>query len=234
MKEKVDVLVVVAHPDDEGLGAGGTIARLVGEGHSVSCCIISGEVKARSQRPSNDELNRNMEKAQKILGLKKVLVGHFPNMKLNTVPHLEIVQYIENCISSLKINTIFTHHPSDLNNDHTMVSHSCLAASRLWQRKNEVPRLKDMYFMEVQSSTDWAFSGYNRAFEANSFVELNEDDLERKILSVEAYKNVMRQIPHPRSRENMIALARYRGSQAGFEYAEAFQRVFGGVTALEL
>ena len=229
----MNVLVVVAHPDDEGLGAGGIIARLVDAGHSVSCCIVSGAVKARSKRPHNEELNYNMEKAQKILGLKEIVVGDFPNIELNTVSHLKIVQFIENCISRLNINSIFTHHPSDLNNDHTIVSHSCLAASRLWQRRDNIPRLKELYFMEVQSSTDWAFNGHNRAFEANTFVELSENDLERKITSVEAYKNVMRQVPHPRSRANMIALARYRGSQAGFEYAEAFQRIFGGVTALE-
>lgn len=234
MSTESNVLVVVAHPDDEGLGAGGTITRLVDAGHSVSCCLISGEVKARSQRPHNSELNYNIKKAQKILGLKEVVIGDFPNIELNTVPHLKIVQFIESCITSLKINTIFTHHPSDLNNDHTVVSHSCLAASRLWQRRNDIPRLQDLYFMEIQSSTDWAFNGHSRVFEANSFVELSEGDLERKILAVEAYKNVMRQTPHPRSRENMIALARYRGSQAGFEYAEAFQRIFGGITALEI
>ena len=97
-----------------------------------------------------------------------------------------------------------------------------------------MPRLEELYFMEVPSSTEWNFPGHNSNFEANTFVELDQADLRAKIASVEAYRNVMRPTPHPRSRENITALARYRGSQAGYVYAEAFQRVFGGISLNEL
>lgn len=229
----MNILIVVAHPDDEGLGAGGTIHRLVQAGHNVDCCILSGWVDARTARPEIAELHEDIEKARQVLGYRNVVLGQFPNIKFNTVAHLDLVQFIENKIESFGSQVIFTHHPSDLNNDHTHVARSCLAASRLWQRRKSVPRLEELYFMEIQSSTEWAFPGHNVPFEANTYVELHEKDLEAKIQSVDAYRNVMRPTPHPRSQENMTALARYRGSQAGYVYAEAFQRVFGGLRLVQ-
>tara|TARA_B100000614_G_scaffold236400_1_gene233904 strand:- start:1506 stop:2225 length:720 start_codon:yes stop_codon:yes gene_type:complete len=225
----MNILIVVAHPDDEGLGAGGAIHRLAKTGHNVDCCILSGSVDARTQRPKTVELQQDIEKSKEILGYRNLVLGDFPNIKFNTVPHLEIVQFIEKQIAAFSSQIIFTHHPSDLNNDHTQTSHACLAAARLWQRREAIPRLEELYFMEIQSSTEWAFPGHSSTFEANTFVELEESDVQAKIASVDAYRNVMRPAPHPRSSENMTALARYRGSQAGYFYAEAFQRVFGGV-----
>ncbi len=228
----MNILIVVAHPDDEGLGAGGTIHRLANAGHNIDCCILSGSVDARTQRPRTVELQEDIEKARAALGYRNVVLGDFPNIQFNTVPHLHLVQFIEKNIEAFSSQVIFTHHPSDLNNDHTQTAHACLAASRLWQRRDGVPRLEELYFMEIQSSTEWAFPGHNMTFEANTFVELEESDVQAKITSVDAYRNVMRPAPHPRSRENMTALARFRGSQAGYIYAEAFQRVFGGLNLI--
>lgn len=228
----MNILIVVAHPDDEGLGAGGTIHRLAKAGYNIDCCILSGSVDARTQRPKAMELQEDIEKARKVLDYRNVVLGDFPNLQFNTVPHLHLVQFIEKHIEAFSSQVIFTHHPSDLNNDHTQTAHACLAASRLWQRREGIPRLEGLYFMEIQSSTEWAFPGHNAPFEANTFVELDERDLEAKIASVDAYRKVMRPVPHPRSRENMTALARFRGSQAGYLYGEAFQRVFGGLNLI--
>lgn len=224
----MNILIVVAHPDDEALGGGGSIHRLARRGHTVDCCILSGSVDARTQRPATEEILEDVDKARQILGYRKVVHGDFPNIKFNTVPHLSLVQFIETQIAEFGSQAIFTHHPSDLNNDHTQTAHACLAASRLWQRRPSVARLEELYFMETPSSTEWSFPGHNAIFEANTFIELDEVDLEAKVASVEAYREVMRPAPHPRSCENIRALARYRGSQSGYIYAEAFQRVFGG------
>jgi LmbE family N-acetylglucosaminyl deacetylase len=225
----MNTLIVVSHPDDEALGVGGVVHRMTRKGHVVDCCILSGSVDARSQRPKTVELHEDIERARAILGYRNLVLGDFPNIEFNTVPHLGLVQFIEQQIEAFQSQIIFTHHPSDLNNDHTQTAHACLAASRLWQRKAGVPRLEELYLIEIQSSTEWAFPGHRAQFEANTFVELDERDLEAKIASVASYRRVMRPAPHPRSPENMTALARYRGSQAGYVYAEAFQRVFGGV-----
>ncbi|WP_411976608.1 PIG-L deacetylase family protein [Sulfitobacter faviae] len=229
----MNILIVVAHPDDEGLGAGGTIHRLAKAGHNVDCCILSGSVDARAQRPKSAELQEDIQTARRALGYRNVVLGDFPNIQFNTVPHLHLVQFIETHIEAFSSQVIFTHHPSDLNNDHTQTARACLAASRLWQRRENVPRLQELYFMEIQSSTEWAFPGHNVPFEANTFIELDESDIEAKIASVDAYRKVMRPVPHPRSSENMTALTRFRGSQAGYIYAEAFQRVFGGLNLTE-
>lgn len=223
----MNILVVVAHPDDEALGAGGMIHRLAKSGNNVDCCILSGNVSARLNRPEIHELHRDLNDARRILGYRNVELGAFPNIEFNTEPHLRLVQYIERQIENFESQIIFTHHPSDLNNDHTMTAHACLAASRLWQRRSSIPRLEALYFMEVASSTEWAFPGHNHGFQPNTFVELGEEDLAAKVSAVAAYRNVMRPVPHPRSKENIAAMARFRGSQAGYIYAEAFQKVFG-------
>ena len=74
----MNYLVVVAHPDDEVLGAGATMYKLSQEGHSVNVCILSGEVKARSNRPSSDELAIAVDSSLNILGVDRVIKGDFP------------------------------------------------------------------------------------------------------------------------------------------------------------
>jgi LmbE family N-acetylglucosaminyl deacetylase len=219
------VLSVTAHPDDEVLGFGGTAAKLASEGHSVYNCILSGQVEARRYKPELIELNEDIKKAESILNCKGTILGAFPNIKFNTVPHLELVQFIENVIEELEPDFIFTHHPYDLNNDHYHVSKACQAAARLSQRKKTKP-IKGLYFMEIPSSTDWAFSFGSNQFQPNTFIEIGDDNLNKKILALEAYRGVMRPYPHPRSREALSALATYRGAQAGINYAEAFQMIF--------
>lgn len=88
-------LIVVAHPDDEILGAGATMYKLVKDEHFVNVCILSGEVNARNNRPSIDELNDDVHSSLKLLGVKKIIKGNFPNIEFNTVPHLQLVQFIE-------------------------------------------------------------------------------------------------------------------------------------------
>lgn len=95
-------LVVVAHPDDEVLGAGATMFRLSQMGEEVNVCIMSGMAQARTRRPSDEELLSDEQGCMDILGVKKVYTGDFPNIKMNTVPHLELVQFIEGVISESK------------------------------------------------------------------------------------------------------------------------------------
>ena len=101
-------LIVVAHPDDEILGAGATIYKLVRDGHLVHVCILSGEVNARKNRPSINQLNIDVNKSLNILGVEKLIKGNFPNIEFNTVPHLELVKFIEKTIIDTKAEVIFT------------------------------------------------------------------------------------------------------------------------------
>lgn len=225
MGNNMSVLAVVAHPDDEVLGLGGTASALARNGIPVCSCILSGQVKARQNRPDMPDLNHDVQRAQEILGLGEPILGEFPNIRFNTVPHLDLVQFIEAAIQQTRADIIFTHHPKDLNNDHMHVSKACQAAVRLFQRKRNVPRLKGLYFMEILSATDWAFPGTGMGFQADTFFCI-EETLDKKINALNAYRDVMRDFPHPRSEEILRGLAAYRGGQAGMKYAEAFQTAF--------
>lgn len=218
-------LSVTAHPDDEVLGFGASAAKFVANGHTVYNCILSGNADARRHRPETDELISDTITAQKILGCQDPIIGAFPNIKFNNVPHLELVQYIEKVIEDVQPDYIFTHHPYDLNNDHYFVSKACQAAARLFQRK-PVKRIQGLYFMEILSSTDWAFPVDGNNFQPNTFFEIGSDFLDIKLKALEAYRGVMRPFPHPRSKEALTGLAAYRGGQSGSNYAEAFQCVF--------
>lgn len=220
-----NVLIVVAHPDDEVLGAGATAAALAAQGFSVRTCMLSGKADARRNRPDVIELQADAYRAQTILGIGEPILGDFPNIRFNLVPHLELVQFIETAIVETQANVIFTHHPHDLNNDHLHTSLACQAAARLFQRRGGIPRLQALYFMEILSSTDWSFPGTQQPFRADTFFPI-EDTLERKIEALRSYRGVMRDFPHPRSEEILRGLAAYRGGQAGVRYAEAFQTAF--------
>lgn len=220
----MNYLVVVAHPDDEVLGAGATIHRLIKEGHNVAICIMSSNVMARAN--ISDTLLSDEQAAFRIIGVTKLYSAAFPNIKMNTVPHLELVQFIEKCIEDFKADAIITHHPSDTNNDHVMTSYAVQAASRLFQRRNDIPDLKLLLYMEVPSSTEWSFNSSANRFTPNYFVEIGKEGVDVKLKALKAYKGVMRPYPHPRSDKAIEGLAAYRGVQAGCNYAEAFECVF--------
>lgn len=217
----MNYLVVVAHPDDEVLGAGATIHKLIEEENKVAVAIMVSQAAARKALSST--LSDDEAEALSIIGVEKKYEADFPNIKMNTVPHLELVQFIESCIEDWKADAIITHHPSDTNNDHVMTSYAVQAASRLFQRKSGVPALKELLYMEVPSSTEWSFDSSANRFTPNFFVEIGKQGIELKIRALSAYKGVMRPYPHPRSNEALEGLAAYRGVQAGCNYAEAFE-----------
>lgn len=224
------VLIIVAHPDDEVLGCGGTAAALAAQGIAVYSCILSGQVDARQKRPDLPDLLGDINAAQTILDCKPPILGDFPNIKFNTIPHLELVQFIEKAIQQTQADIIFTHHPHDLNNDHYHTSIACQAAARLFQRRSDLPSLRGLYFMEILSATDWSFPGSGITFCPDTFFEIGNIFLKRKLEALRSYKGVMRDFPHPRSEEILKSLAAYRGGQAGMKYAEAFQTAFHALT----
>lgn len=217
-------LIVVAHPDDEVLGAGATIYKLKKSGHNVAVVTMANHAAARKN--ISDTLIEDQKKSMEILEVDKIYTANFPNIKMNTVPHLELVQFIERCIEDFKAEVIITHHPSDTNNDHVMTSYAVQAAARLFQRRDDIPKLKGLLYMEVLSSTEWSFDSTANRFIPNCFVEIEEEGLEKKLKALAEYKGVMREYPHPRSNEALKGLAAYRGCQSGCNYAEAFESVF--------
>lgn len=229
----MNVLIVVAHPDDEVLGCGVAGSELSRKGHTVTACCLSGHAEARGGRPEGDALLNDIRRAQSILGFAAPILGDFPNIRLNTVAHLELVQFIERALVATGAEIVFTHHPADINDDHVQTSRACQAAVRLFQRQPGMKRLRALYYMEILSATDWSFPGGAEQFRADTFIDAT-GHMEKKIEALRAYRGVLRQQPHPRSEEVLRALAQYRGGQSGYVEAEAFQTAFVSGSANEV
>jgi len=185
-----------------------------------------GGVAARHLRPDDDALESDIAGSARLLGVRSLVKGSFPNIQMNTVPHLQQVQFIEQAILKYQPDVVITHHPNDTNNDHLHTSLACQAAIRLFQRRPEVKPVKELWFMEVPSATEWSVNQAMQPFNPNTFVEVGEEGVGKKIEALSLYRDVMRPYPHPRSSETIRGIAAWRGSQSGLNYAEAFQCVF--------
>ena len=216
-------LIIVSHPDDEVLGAGASIYKWTKSGDLVDVCILCAEAKARAFRPEDNELEDDTNASNKFLGVNYIYEGTFPNIEMNTVPHLKLVQFIEKAIVDSEPDILITHHPADTNNDHLHTSISCQEAVRLFQRRNDVKPIKELWYMEIPSCTEWALNTAFNRFQPNTFVEIGKDGVDAKVKALSMYRGVMRPYPHPRSAEAIEGFAAYRGCQSGCNYAEAFE-----------
>lgn len=218
-------LLVVAHPDDEVLGAGASMFGWSREGHQIDVAIMCTEAKARAFRPEDKELDEDLNASSDFLGIHRKFEATFPNIEMNTVPHLKLVQFIESAIRESEPDIIITHHPADTNNDHLQTSMACQEAVRLFQRRPEVKRVRELWYMEVPSCTEWKINSAMVSFNPNCYVEVGKEGVDAKVKALSMYRGVMRPYPHPRSAEFIEGLAAYRGGQWGLMYAEAFEVV---------
>lgn len=218
------ILIIAAHPDDEVLGCGGTIARLVNEGKDVYVAILGEGITSRySQRDKANKadleaLRDCSRNVSDFLGVKKLFQYNFPDNRFDSVPILDIIKTIEKLISDLKPEILYTHHGGDLNIDHSIVHKATVTATR------PVPKqtVHEIYAYEVPSSTEWAFGKCYDFFQPNVFVDISPN-LEKKINALKIYDGEMRSFPHPRSPEALKALAMKWGSTSGLAAAEAFE-----------
>jgi N-acetylglucosamine malate deacetylase 1 len=219
-------LFVVAHPDDEVLGAGAMIYDLSAKDDEVYVLVLNS-VDTTRYLDDAGRLKEDLSKSDKLLGIKATFSMNYEDSEFHRASHRNMVQDIENIILRVKPDYIFTHHPGDVNTDHHWTSFACQEAARAFQRgRGYDHRLSGLFFMEVQSSTDWHLNPCADPFAPNYFIEISKEGLERKIEALEIYENVIRPAPHPRSKESLRALPVLRGSQSGFLLAEAFQAVF--------
>jgi LmbE family N-acetylglucosaminyl deacetylase len=216
-------LFVLAHPDDE-CDVGGTIHKLIKDGNEVAVVVMVS--KALARKNLSPTLCTDEENSMAILGVDKVYHADFPNIRMNVVPHSELTDYIEKCIYNWGAEAIVTHHPSDVNNDHSVTSISVRSACRMFQSKEYVKPLKLILYMESAGATEWSLDVSDSRFNPNYFVEIGREGLQTKIKALEAYGSVVRTFPHPCSRKSYEYLAVFRGSQSGCIYAEAFECAF--------
>jgi len=216
-------LVIAAHPDDEILGCGGTIARLAREEYEVYLAILGEGITSRFDRRDQadfsqvEALRKNSRKAAELLGAKDIFHYDLPDNRFDTLPLLDMVKLIEGLIEKLAPEVVYTHHGGDLNLDHAVVFRATLTATR---PKADCP-VREVYAYEVPSSTEWAFQQLPPVFAPDVFVDI-EDTLELKIKAMGLYESESTTFPHPRSPEALRAVAGRWGSAAGLKAAEAF------------
>lgn len=219
-------LVLAAHPDDEVLGCGGTMARLAQEGEAVYVAILGEGITSRSaQRRQADAsqveaLHNCSRRVAAHLGARECFLYGLPDNRFDTVPLLDIVKIVEDLITKLGPDTVYTQHGGDLNVDHVQLYRATLTATR----PTAGCPVKAVYAYEVASSTEWAFQQFSPAFRPSVFVNI-ETTLDRKIEAMQMYESEARVFPHPRAPEALKAQAQRWGTAAGLAAAEAFDLV---------
>ena len=220
------ILVVAAHPDDEILGVGGTIARYVSEGNKAYALILgegqTSRWETRNLADSNvvKELHRNTLEAAEIIGYSEVFFGDLPDNRFDSVDLLEVVKLVEKYVKKLEPDIVYTHHDGDLNVDHKITCTAVLTATRPIGCYN----VKEIYKYETVSSTEWSFGNRSDYFCPDTFVEI-KNYFEKKCEAMKKYKSELCDFPHPRSLEMLEISAKRWGSIVGKEYVEAFELV---------
>lgn len=230
------VLVIVAHPDDEVLGMGGTLRKLSVKNHDIKVVFLATGIAARrSDKFRNEtkyEINKTLikkmeeqikklrldaKRALKILGIKNIEFFNFPDNEMDMVSNLEITKTIENIIKKFKPDVIYTHTKNDINVDHRAIFNATITATRPSTRVN----VKKVICFEVPSSSEWNFGD---TFSPNIFVDIKRE-LSYKKKAIRAYKTELKKFPHPRSVNSLDIIAKRWGTVSGFEASEAFELI---------
>ena len=221
----MNILIVAAHPDDEVLGCGGTMARYA-EDHEVHVLILGEGLTSRlddRKRPEVEpleQLRADATKASQLLGVSSIEFGGLPDNQFDQVSLLQIIKMLESKIRTVQPGAIYTHHSGDLNVDHGLTCRAVLTATR----PGIGHPVQDVFSCEIRSSTEWAFQQVTPIFRPNVFVDISAT-IGTKMAAMECYVTESRPSPHPRSPESLRATAKYWGSVIGCEYAEAFELI---------
>jgi LmbE family N-acetylglucosaminyl deacetylase len=212
------VLVFAAHPDDEVLGMGGTIALHAGAwGHEVRIvCVTDGSsTQYAGDTAMRERKNEEARLAAAALHVADYVHLDFPDMRLDTVPHVEVNAAVEQQVLDLRPELVYTVFP-DVNRDHRAVFDSVAVATRPTPGQS----VRRVLAYAPTSSVEWTPAQIG-AFVPNWFVDVTET-LERKLAAFACYETETRPYPHPRNARAIRAHAEFYGTAAGFEYAEPF------------
>lgn len=228
------VLVVAAHPDDEVLGAAGTIAWHRRRGDRVVVLILGEGLSARfptrqealkRHRDGFARLRREMAQAHKHLGVSQTVHEGFPDNRFDSVDLLDLVKAIETVKQRVRPQVIYTHHGGDLNIDHRLTFDAVLTACRPLPGES----VERILSFEVLSSTEWAAPQSQRPFMPNVFIDISRF-LDQKLRAMTCYKSELKSPPHPRSLVSIRHQACLWGAKAGVRAAEAFMLIRERVT----
>ena len=221
-----NIMIVVAHPDDELLGLGATMNLLINNWNVKTHVVILGEgITSRANKrdtskwESELKLHKaNIYKAQSSIGYHSVSIYDLPDNRFDSINLLDIIKIIEKEKQEFLPEVIFTHHGGDLNIDHQRTFESVITSCRPLQ--NEI--VKTIITFETPSGTEWRASSDPKHFIPNLFIEVSETNLNAKISGMENYEFEKRVFPHPRSPEALKIQAQKWGISVGCSFAEAF------------
>ena len=218
------ILVIAAHPDDEILGCGGTIAKHVQAGDEVYVAILAEGLTSRDQTRNREnhldglsELEKSAQRANQILGVASLVMLDFPDNRMDSLDRLDVTKAVEELIRKYQPEIVYTHHVGDVNIDHRVIHDAVITACRPLAGNP----VKTILFFEVASSTEWQPPGSAPTFAPNWFVDIS-DTLNLKLEALEAYASEMRAWPHSRSIKALEHLAHWRGATISVDAAEAF------------
>lgn len=224
VKSEKRILIVAAHPDDEILGCGGTVAKLIKQGYEAYTLILGEGVTSRLSHNDKESISEQLEllkqesiNANLLLGIKNVFFNDFPDNKFDSISLLSIIKEIEKVKQKVSPRLIFTHHYGDLNVDHQITYKAVITATRPTSDET----VKEIYSFEIPSSTEWNSYTRETAFISNVFFDIT-DSIDIKLNAISCYKSELRDYPHPRSLQHIKELARVNGTKVGLDYCENF------------
>ena len=217
------ILVVAPHMDDETLGMGGTIARMTEEGHDVAVAVMTGQGMEKHplwDRSIWDTVRGEGQLAMKVLGVKELIFSEIPAALVSHVSPVEVNQEAWRVLNEVKPEILYLPFAWDLHKDHRGLTYAFYIAAR--PHANLGKNVRQIYMYETVSETHWNYSsGVEPGFIPNTWIDIS-DYLEKKIEALHCYKSQIRPFPDARSLEAIESLAKWRGSQASMNAAEAF------------
>ena len=220
MKQQKNVLIIVAHTDDESFGCGGLIKKLVNKNYNVGAISFTNGISSRKKFSEKDIKKRKLNsiKASKILGFKWLAQYNYLDNQMDKLSLLEIIKIIELHKKKFSPKIVITHNFYDLNIDHRVVAEATLTAFR--PEPNEI--CEEILTFEVPSSTDFRMLKHKKNFIPNYFVNI-EKYLSSKINAIKSYGDEVKKTPHSRSIDGVKNLSKIRGNQSGMKNAEAYE-----------
>lgn len=209
----MNILVFAPHNDDEVLGVGGTICKLSEAGHLVTVCEVTSGPKYKM-------MQEEAKNAHQKLGVADSIFLNLPLVRLKLIEPAEINQKVASVVETVKPEIVFTPFIGDMHIDHREVTESVLVAVRPVNNYS----VKTIYMYETLSETGWNIPNSERSFIPDTWINISSY-IDRKMEAMKCYQSQIKEFPNPRSSEGIKALAMYRGSTVGVDYAECFMTV---------